>query len=50
MDYEERLTQLSGLDEQLEAFSRAVDLEVFRPDLNRALLLFRRQQGRTSSV
>ncbi|OUL64886.1 transposase [Acetobacter senegalensis] len=31
---EERLARLSGLGDQLEAFSRTVDFEVFRPDLN----------------
>ncbi|MGV4878461.1 hypothetical protein ACSW3V_13970, partial [Acetobacter indonesiensis] len=36
-DVEERLARLSGLGDQLEAFSRTVDLEVFRPDLERAL-------------
>jgi hypothetical protein len=30
---EERLARLSGLGDQLEAFSRTVDFEVFRPDL-----------------
>lgn len=37
MDVEERLTRLSGIGDQLEAFSQTVDFEVFRPDLNRAL-------------
>ena len=32
-DVEERLARLSGLGDQLEAFSRTVDFEVFRPDL-----------------
>lgn len=36
-DVEERLARLSSLGDQLEAFSRAVDFEVFRPDLERAL-------------
>ncbi|KXV41624.1 transposase [Gluconobacter japonicus] len=36
-DVEERLARLSGLDDQLEAFSRTVDFEVFRPDLEKAL-------------
>ncbi|MCP1244125.1 IS5 family transposase [Acetobacter lambici] len=33
-DVEERLARLSGLGDQLEAFSRTVDFEVFRPELN----------------
>ncbi|WP_374195582.1 transposase, partial [Gluconobacter sp. P1D12_c] len=33
----ERLTRLSGLGDELEAFSRTVDFEVFRPDLEKAL-------------
>ena len=36
-DVEERLTRLSGLGDQLEAFSRIVDFEAFRPDLEKAL-------------
>ncbi len=32
-DVEERLARLSGLGDQLEAFSRTVDFEVFCPDL-----------------
>jgi len=36
-DVEERLARLSGLGEQLEAFSRAVDFEAFHPDLDKAL-------------
>jgi transposase len=36
-DVEERLARLSGLGDQLEAFSRTVDFEVFRPDLKKAL-------------
>ncbi|MFT9450567.1 transposase, partial [Gluconobacter japonicus] len=35
-DVEERLARLSGLGDQLEAFSRTVDFEVFRPDLDQA--------------
>ncbi|KXV57808.1 transposase [Acetobacter senegalensis] len=34
---EERLARLSGLGDQLEAFSRTVDFEVFRSDLEKAL-------------
>jgi hypothetical protein len=36
-DVDERLARLSGLGDQLEAFSRTVDFEVFRPDLEKAL-------------
>jgi len=36
-DVEERLARLSGLGDQLEAFSRTVHCEVFRLDLNKAL-------------
>ena len=36
-DVEERLARLSGLGDQLEAFSRTVDFEVFRPELEKAL-------------
>jgi len=36
-DFEEHIARLSRLGEQLEAFSRAMDFEVLRPDLNRAL-------------
>jgi len=35
-DVEERLAWLSGPGDQLEAFSRTVDLVVFRPDLEQA--------------
>lgn len=37
-DVEERLARLSGLGDQLEAFSRTVDFEVFRPELNKSLM------------
>ena len=37
LDVEERLTRLSGLGDQLEAFSRIMDFEAFRPDLEKAL-------------
>jgi len=33
LDVEERLSRLSRLGDQLEAFSRIVDFEVCRPDL-----------------
>lgn len=36
-DVEARLARLSGLSDQLETFSRIVDFEVFRPDLEKAL-------------
>lgn len=42
-DVEERLVRLSWLDDQLEAFSRTVDFEVFRPDLNKALVCAERR-------
>jgi len=35
-DVDERLARLSGLGDQLEAFSRTVDFEAFRPDLEKA--------------
>lgn len=36
-DVEERLARLSGLGDQLEEFSRTVDFEVFRTELDKAL-------------
>ncbi len=36
-DVDERLARLSGLGDQLEAFSRTVDFEAFRLDLEKAL-------------
>jgi IS5 family transposase len=36
-DVEARFARLSGLGDQLEAFSRTVDFEAFRPDLAKAL-------------
>ncbi len=36
-DVKERLSRLSGWGDQLEAFSRTVDFEVFRPELDKAL-------------
>ena len=36
-DVKERPARLSGLGDQLESFSRTVDFEVFRPDLDKAL-------------
>lgn len=36
-DVEDRLRRLSDLGDQLEAYSAAVDFEIFRSDLNDAL-------------
>ena len=36
-DVEERLARLSGLGDQLEAFSWTVNFEVLHPDLEKAL-------------
>jgi len=36
-DVEDHLARLSGLGDQLEAFSRVVDFDAFRPDLEKAL-------------
>lgn len=36
-DIDERLARLSGLGDQLEAFSRAVDFELYRPELEKTL-------------
>ena len=36
-DLDERLSRLSGLGDQLEAFARAVDFDLFRPELEAAL-------------
>mgnify|MGYP003365271588 CR=1 FL=1 len=36
-DVEERLARLSGLGDQLEAFSRTVDFEIFRSNLDKTL-------------
>ncbi len=44
-DVEERLARLSGLGDQLEAFSRTVDFEAFRPDLEKALAYSDRIKG-----
>ena len=38
-DVEERLARLSGIGDELEAFSRIVDFETFRPDLDKTLAL-----------
>jgi hypothetical protein len=36
-DIEDRLKRLSDLGDQLEAYAEAVDFEMFRPDLEKAL-------------
>jgi hypothetical protein len=36
-DIDEHLAPLSGLGVQLEGFARAVDFELFRPELEKAL-------------
>ncbi len=36
-DVDERLRRLSDLGDQLEAFGRVVDFEIFRPELETAL-------------
>ena len=36
-DMDERLRRLSDIGDQLEAFARVVDFEIFRPELNAAL-------------
>jgi len=45
-DLDERLTRLSGLGDQLKAFSRAVDFKLFRPELERALSYSDGSKGR----
>jgi transposase, IS5 family len=37
-DIDDRLTRLSDLADQLEAVQSAVDFELFRPELNAALI------------
>jgi hypothetical protein len=32
VDFDERLARLSGLGDQIAAFSRAIDFELFRPE------------------
>ena len=44
-EVEERLARLSGLGDQLEAFSQTVDFEAFRPDLEKALAYSDRIKG-----
>jgi hypothetical protein len=39
-DVDERLQRLSDLGDQLEAFTAAVDFEIFRPELEAALAGF----------
>lgn len=36
-DMDERLRRLSDIGDQLEAFDRVVDFEMFRPELDAAL-------------
>ncbi|WP_408872764.1 IS5 family transposase [Gluconobacter roseus] len=44
-DVDERLARLSGLGDQLQAFSRTVNFEAFRPDLEKAPAYLRRSKG-----
>ena len=44
-DVDERLRRLSGLGDQLLAFAAAVDFEMFRPELMRALAYSDGSQG-----
>ena len=44
-DVDERLKRLSDLGDQLLAFTAAVDFEMFRPDLTRALAYLAGSQG-----
>lgn len=44
-DVEKRLARLSGLGDQLEAFSPTLDFEAFRPDLDKALAYSDRSKG-----
>lgn len=44
-DIDERLKRLSDLGDQLEAFARAVDFEIFRGDLVKALAYSDGSQG-----
>lgn len=44
-DIDERLVRLSGLGDQLEAFSRAIDFELFRPELEKTLSYSAGSQG-----
>ena len=47
-DVEDRLQRLSDIGDQLEAFARVVDFEIFRPDLDGGAQ--RRRQGRPAAV
>jgi IS5 family transposase len=44
-DVEDRLARLSDLGDQLEAFAKVVDFEIFRPDLEAALGYSNRAKG-----
>lgn len=44
-DFDDRLKRLSDLGDQLEAFRRAVDFEIFRPDLVAALAYSTGERG-----
>ena len=44
-DVEERLQRLSDIGDQLEAYGKTVDFEVFRDDLNKALAYGDRAKG-----
>jgi transposase len=44
-DFDDRLKLLSDLGDQLESFRSAVDLELFRPELNAALSYADRTEG-----
>ena len=44
-DVDDRLKRLSDLGDQLLAFAAAVDFEMFRPELTRALAYFNGAQG-----
>jgi transposase, IS5 family len=49
-DIDDRLKRLSDLGDQLEAFRSAVDLELFRPELNAALSYADRTEGGAATV
>ena len=48
-DVDERLRRLSDIGDQLEAYASVIDFEIFRPDLDEALCLQRRHEGRTAA-
>ena len=49
-DIDERLKRLSDLGDYLEAFLSAVDFEMFRGELNAALVYSDGAQGRAAAV